>query len=382
MAALVTVRRPRATQPSAGSKVTDRCCSGTRKSWRSSPTWAVIRAASSCAASEHHGFTPYKATDPPPSRASSRCGAASAANTPQVPAGAGSPASPRIASASLCASSPRPTVRFSRLTAASTAQRAAVSPPPGWGNIRPNSSASRSAAAASSPAFCEASTRGSAQPGSRAIISVPGQWNSSCEHPRCRALGCCSLPLLPRFNPTEQRFNAMGRGQRRRMRLVSRLEDANQLDPAVAVGQKAARSIRPGRIRDALHGVWLGHPLHPVLVQVPVGAWLSASALDLLVPQADAAARRLVAAGLVASAPAIVAGAVDWSEQHEQQMRVGVVHALANSLAAALYGASLLARTPRTGRGLRVAGLAAAGFPGVLGGHISFPLAGGAHHAQ
>ncbi len=166
------------------------------------------------------------------------------------------------------------------------------------------------------------------------------------------------------------------------MRLVSRLEDANQLDPAVAVGQKAARSIRPGRIRDALHGVWLGHPLHPVLVQVPVGAWMSASALDLLVPRADAAARRLVAAGLVASAPAIVAGAVDWSEQHEQQMRVGVVHALANSLAAALYGASLFARTPRAGRGLRLAGLAAAGLGGVLGGHISFRLAGGANHAE
>ena len=120
----------------------------------------------------------------------------------------------------------------------------------------------------------------------------------------------------------------------------------------------------------------------PVLVQVPVGAWMSASALDLLVPRADAAARRLVAAGLVASAPAIVAGAVDWSEQHEQQMRVGVVHALANSLAAALYGASLFARTPRAGRGLRLAGLAAAGLGGVLGGHISFRLAGGANHAE
>jgi hypothetical protein len=96
------------------------------------------------------------------------------------------------------------------------------------------------------------------------------------------------------------------------VRLVSRLEHAGRPDPAVAVGQKAARSIRPGRIRDALHGVWLGHPLHPVLVQLPVGAWLSASALDLLVPRADAAARRLVAAGLVAAAPAVVAGAVDW----------------------------------------------------------------------
>src|SRR5439155_24750698 len=102
---------------------------------------------------------------------------------------------------------------------------------------------------------------------------------------------------------------------------------------------------------DALPGVWLGHPVHPVLVQMPVGMWLSATALDLLAPRADTAVRRLVAAGLAASVPAIAAGAVDWSEQHEQQMRVGVVHALANSLAVGLYGASLAARTPGAGRG-------------------------------
>jgi uncharacterized membrane protein len=112
----------------------------------------------------------------------------------------------------------------------------------------------------------------------------------------------------------------------------------------------------PGKIRDALHGVWLGHPLHPLLVQLPAGMWLSASALDLLAPRADTAARRLVAAGLAASAPAIAAGAVDWSEQHEQQMRVGVVHALANSLAVGLYGHHWPARTPRTARSLRLTG--------------------------
>jgi nitrite reductase/ring-hydroxylating ferredoxin subunit/uncharacterized membrane protein len=166
------------------------------------------------------------------------------------------------------------------------------------------------------------------------------------------------------------------------MRTISRLEDADQLDSTVAVGQRAARWIRPGRARDALHGVWLGHPLHPLLVQLPVGMWLSASALDLLAPRADTAARRLVAAGLAASAPAVAAGAVDWSEQHEQQMRVGVVHALANSLAIGLYGASLIARKPGAGRGLRLAGLAAVGLGGVLGGHISFRLAGGANHAE
>ncbi len=29
-----------------------------------------------------------------------------------------------------------------------------------------------------------------------------------------------------------------------------------------------------------LHGTWLGHPLHPVLSDVPLGAWTAALALD------------------------------------------------------------------------------------------------------
>jgi nitrite reductase/ring-hydroxylating ferredoxin subunit/uncharacterized membrane protein len=164
------------------------------------------------------------------------------------------------------------------------------------------------------------------------------------------------------------------------MQLISRFEHDSRLDKAVSAGQRAARLIRPGKVRDALHGVWLGHPLHPVLVQVPVGAWLSASVVDVLGDQRSA--RRLVAAGLAAAVPAAVAGAADWSEQHEQQMRVGVVHAAANLAAMSLYGASLLARIPRLGRGLRLAGLTAVGVSGLAGGHISFRLAGGANHAE
>ena len=164
------------------------------------------------------------------------------------------------------------------------------------------------------------------------------------------------------------------------MQLLSRLERDSRLDKAVAAGQRAARLIRPGKVRDGLHGVWLGHPLHPVLVQVPVGAWLSASIVDLLGD--DRSARRLTAAGLAAAVPAAVAGAADWSEQHEQQMRVGVVHAAANVVAMSLYGASLLARGPRLGRALRLAGLASAAASGLAGGHISFRLAGGANHAE
>ncbi|MCW2864416.1 MAG: (2Fe-2S)-binding protein [Actinoallomurus sp.] len=139
--------------------------------------------------------------------------------------------------------------------------------------------------------------------------------------------------------------------------------------------------MRPQRVRDVLHGVWLGHPVHPMLVQASVGAWMSAGTLDLW-PGNDRAARRLVAFGLVTSAPAVLAGAVDWSEQHEQQMRVGVVHALANGTAIGLYGASLAARSEAKGKVLRYAGLAVAGLGALLGGHISFHQAGGANHAE
>ena len=164
------------------------------------------------------------------------------------------------------------------------------------------------------------------------------------------------------------------------MHLISRLEQASRLDPVVTAGQRVARLVRPGRIRDGLHGVWLGHPLHPVLVQAAAGAWLSASVMDLAGD--EAAARLLTAVGLAAAAPTAAAGAVDWSEQHEQQMRVGVVHAAGNALAVSLYGASLAARGPRLGRALRLGGLAAVSASGLLGGHISFRLAGGANHAE
>lgn len=177
------------------------------------------------------------------------------------------------------------------------------------------------------------------------------------------------------------------------MHIVSRLEQAKGLDRFVELGQRAARKLPPGKVRDGLNGVWLGHALHPLLVQAPLGTWLSAAVLDSWQcidawrgadgrPGAELAARRLAAFGLVAAAPAALAGVADWSEQHEQQMRVGVVHLLAVTAAAGLYGASLGAGDPRRGRRLRFAGLAVAGAGGLLGGHISFRQAGGVNHAE
>jgi nitrite reductase/ring-hydroxylating ferredoxin subunit len=163
------------------------------------------------------------------------------------------------------------------------------------------------------------------------------------------------------------------------MYLMNYLERAKRLDRLIAPAQRAARLLPPGRARDALHGVWLGHPLHPVLVQVPLGTWLSASLLDAW-PGNETASRRLVLTGMAASVPAALAGTADWSEQHEQQMRVGVVHALANVTALAFYAAS--AAIPARARSLRLAGLAAAGAGAFLGGHIAYRQSAGANQAE
>jgi nitrite reductase/ring-hydroxylating ferredoxin subunit/uncharacterized membrane protein len=166
---------------------------------------------------------------------------------------------------------------------------------------------------------------------------------------------------------------------------VTALEDATPLD-RVAKPVRAAvdQLLGTGLVRDALHGVWLGHPLHPVLVQLPIGAFMSAAILDVL-PSDTTAADALIGAGIVTSVPAAASGLADWSQMHEQQQRVGIVHAAANTVALGLYAASLVARrSGRRGAGRlwSLAGLGVLGFSGFLGGHLAFRQAAGANHGE
>ncbi|MFD5461903.1 Rieske 2Fe-2S domain-containing protein [Kitasatospora sp. NPDC127059] len=145
----------------------------------------------------------------------------------------------------------------------------------------------------------------------------------------------------------------------------------------------AVEALPLGPYRDALHGVWLGHPLHPALVQLPIGCWMSAGLLDLA-PGRRRSADVLVAAGLLAAGPAALAGWVDWARLDPPRRRTGLVHALANSGGVLLYGASLLARCRgRRGRGrlLGLAGLAAVSGGAALGGHLSYRQAAGPDRA-
>ncbi|AUG81746.1 (2Fe-2S)-binding protein [Kitasatospora sp. MMS16-BH015] len=168
------------------------------------------------------------------------------------------------------------------------------------------------------------------------------------------------------------------------LKALDSLAERRSLDAVVEPLQHAVRAVPLGGLRGVLQGRRLGHPLHPALVQVPVGAWLSSALLDG-VPGCERAARTLVAVGVAAAVPAAVTGWVDWAEQHEQQMRTGVLHAAAMSAAVALYGASWAARargSGRLGRGLGLAGVAVLGGGATIGGHLAFRQGAGANKAE
>ncbi|MFE0807881.1 Rieske 2Fe-2S domain-containing protein [Streptomyces sp. NPDC058794] len=173
-------------------------------------------------------------------------------------------------------------------------------------------------------------------------------------------------------------------GQNRMLWLLDALERDPRADAAIDKLTGSVRALPLGRARDALHGRWLGHPVHPLMVQVPIGSWMSAAVLDLL-PGRNREAGLLVGVGLATAGPAALAGAVDWAELHRQQTRVGLVHAVANTAAVGLYGASLLCRlTGRAGAGRAYGflGLTAVGLGGMLGGHLAYRQASGANHAE
>jgi nitrite reductase/ring-hydroxylating ferredoxin subunit/uncharacterized membrane protein len=167
--------------------------------------------------------------------------------------------------------------------------------------------------------------------------------------------------------------------------LVARLEEAAWLDPAVLRLRATVEAmLRSRRLEDVLHGVPLGHPLHPVAVQLPLGAWTSAAILDLL-PGTRASSGVLVGVGVAGALPAVMSGATDWARLHEQQQRVGLAHLAINATATGLYAASLLQRLKgrRTkGKALSYLGFGTVMIGGYLGGHIAFRQAAGANHVE
>src|SRR5690349_24671099 len=127
--------------------------------------------------------------------------------------------------------------------------------------------------------------------------------------------------------------------------LVETVESADALDdPGKTIGTVIRDNVPQGPVKDALAGSWLGHALHPMLTDVVIGSFSSATMLDLL---GNDGADRLIATGIAAYGPTAATGLNDWADSEiadERVRRVGLVHAGVNATALTLYTASLAAR--------------------------------------
>lgn len=156
---------------------------------------------------------------------------------------------------------------------------------------------------------------------------------------------------------------------------LERLEQHPVLGTLAAAVAPVAAVVGSGPLGDALRGRALGHALHPLLVQVPLGAMLSASVLDLLQGErAERQSRLLMGLTCLSVVPAAATGWAEWSHADDRTQRVGVAHAALNVTGAAASVASYLVR--RRGWSPTAAvltGLAGAAFGagGLLGGHLS-----------
>ncbi|HSO99634.1 MAG TPA: Rieske 2Fe-2S domain-containing protein, partial [Solirubrobacteraceae bacterium] len=165
--------------------------------------------------------------------------------------------------------------------------------------------------------------------------------------------------------------------------IVDAIEGAQPLDSVAAPIGKAARSLATGTPGEILSGTWLGHPVHPLLTDVVVGSFTSASLLDLLGAD-SAAASALITIGAAAYAPTALTGITDWSASEASNpavRRTGLVHATANVIGAGLYLASLRPRARgqrMKGTLLGLAGLTVMSAGAYLGGHLTYALGVGA----
>ena len=168
--------------------------------------------------------------------------------------------------------------------------------------------------------------------------------------------------------------------------VVSGLEQTRAFDgPGEVVSGVVRHLTASDAIKSALSGSWLGHALHPLMTDLPIGFWTSGVALDLVGGQdAEAGADLLVALGNLSALGTAATGLADWSDSFGPEKRLGIWHGLANGAGLALMTASMLARKSGArglGRALGFAGLGVASASAYLGGHLVYARGMGVQRA-
>jgi nitrite reductase/ring-hydroxylating ferredoxin subunit/uncharacterized membrane protein len=170
------------------------------------------------------------------------------------------------------------------------------------------------------------------------------------------------------------------------LELPLQVEQIHSLDQVAAPLARAVERAAPdgSRVNAALSGTAFGHPLHPPLTDVVIGAWTSAVALDWIGgKRGGPAADWLVALGVLSALPTAAAGLNDWATLEGPTRRLGLVHGTTNVVATGLFGTSWLARKAGRrffGRLLALAGYGTVSVGGFLGGHLSFRRGVGVDH--
>jgi nitrite reductase/ring-hydroxylating ferredoxin subunit/uncharacterized membrane protein len=170
---------------------------------------------------------------------------------------------------------------------------------------------------------------------------------------------------------------------------IARIEALDGLaDQAAGIVSGVTSTLGRG-VTNALHGTWLGHPLHPVLTDIPLGAWSVTFLADVLeiagAQQLGAVGDTSLGVGLAGAAASIATGWNDWQHTSGGARRIGLVHALMNGTATIAYGASMTARlSGNRGRGklLSMTGFAISGMSAYLGGVLVYSEGIGVDHAR
>jgi uncharacterized membrane protein len=160
---------------------------------------------------------------------------------------------------------------------------------------------------------------------------------------------------------------------------IPALERVTSLDaPAGVLDALSGVVSKPDGLRRTLAGEPFGHSAHPMLVQIPIGAWVSAGWLDCL-PRTENSAAVLTGVGIAAALPAVAAGLVDYRTLDRRARRIAVVHAAANTISLACRITSLRDRMTgklRRGQWIGFAGTITLSVGGILGGHLAHKLPG------
>jgi nitrite reductase/ring-hydroxylating ferredoxin subunit/uncharacterized membrane protein len=167
-------------------------------------------------------------------------------------------------------------------------------------------------------------------------------------------------------------------------KIIRQLGDQEWLETAATPLQTAIRKAfqsagGAGReLKNFLHGSWLGHPLHPALIDLPLGAWTLAAIFDGIEltggNKRGKTADTAIAVGLIGAVAAAITGATDWSETDGRAKKIGLAHGILNLSAATLYALSLPSRkhSRSKGIGLSMIAYSLAMTAAYLGGHLVY----------